>query len=226
MPTVPEKLPEAIDWVGVHAPVWTVAEATIGLEAGQLANLTALHAQADALKAEYEALKAQCEAKGAEYRRTARTMRSTASGMVVQIRGFARTTPDPKAVFAAARLPEPATRTPAPPPGTPTAFRVELLESGTLRFTFDCEHPEAVSAVTYKVLRQEGPDGPYQFLLNAKKRRFEDGSFSGSSGMVTYLVTAQTSTQDGNPAYFTVRFGGGERASIIAQGTAGERLAS
>ncbi|MFI4916671.1 MAG: hypothetical protein ACIAS6_09225 [Phycisphaerales bacterium JB060] len=203
MPTVPEKLPEAIDWVGVHAPVWTLAGATIGLEAGQLASLTALHAQADALKAEYEALKARCEAKGAEYRSAARSMRSTASGMVVQVRGFARTTPDPKAVFAAARL----------------------LESGTLRFTFDCEHPEAVSAVTYKVLRQEGADGPYQFLLNAKKRRFEDGSFSRASGMVTYLVTAQTSTKDGNPAYFTVRFGGGQRAAIIAQGPAGERQA-
>jgi hypothetical protein len=218
MSTVPEKLPEAIDWVGVHAPVWTTAGAEIGVEAGQMASLTALHGSAQALKAEYEALKARCDAKGAEYRRTATAMRSMASGVVVQIRGFARTTPNPAAVFLAARLPEPAGRSPAPPPATAKAFRVDLLQSGALRFAFACDHPAGVSAVTYKVMRQDTPGAPFQFLLNAKKRQFEDDTLTGQSTMVTYLVTAQTSTRDGNPSYFTVRFGAGNKASIIAQG--------
>ncbi len=40
--------------------------------------------------------------------------------------------------------------------------------------------------------------------------------------MITYVVTAQTSTKDGNPAYFTVRFGAGNQAQIIAQGPVAE----
>lgn len=223
---VPLKLPEAIDWVGVRVPVWTAAGAAIGVEATQMANLSALHSSADSLKGEYDAMKAELDAKGEEYRQAATAMRSTASALVVQIRGFARTTANPAAVFTEAQLPQPADRTPAPPPGTPEGFKVELLQSGSLRFTFACDHPSGVNAVTYKVMRQDAPQTPYVFLTNAKKRRFDDDTISGDSTVVTYLVTAQTTTKDGNPAYFTVRFGSGNQASIVAQGPVGEQEAA
>ncbi len=219
---VPVKLAEAIDWVGVRVPVWTAAGTAIGVEATQMANLSALHTSAQTLKAEYDALKAQYEAKGEEYRQAATQMRSTASALVVQIRGFAGTTANPAAVFTEAQLPQPADRTPAPPPGTPEGFKVQLLQSGDLRFTFDCDHPAGVSAVTYKVMRQDAPQTPYTFLLNAKKRTFDDDTLTGDSTVVTYLVTAQTSTKDGDPAYFTVRFGSGNQAQIVAQGPVGQ----
>ncbi|MCW5757023.1 MAG: hypothetical protein KIT54_07305 [Phycisphaeraceae bacterium] len=218
MSTVPTKLPEAISWVGVRLPVWVVAAPNIGLETSQVASLAALHASAQTLRAEYEALKAQTRAKGQEYRQVAGGMRSTAAGQVVQIRGFARTSPNPGAVFTEAQLPQPAEPTPSPPPGTPEAFKVELLQSGGLRFAFKCDHPSGVTAVTYRVMRQAAPQTPFEFLLNAKKRNFEDDTLTGQSNVVTYLVTAQTSTKDGNPAYFTVRFGAGNQATIIAQG--------
>lgn len=226
MSTVPEKLPEAIDWVGVRVPVWTAAGTAIGVEATQTASLSALHSSAQSLKAEYDALKAEYDAKGAEYRQAATAMRTTAAGLVVQIRGFSRTTADPAAVFTQAQLPLPADPTPSPPPGTPEGFKAELLQSGSLRFTFACDHPSGVNAVTYKVMRQEGPQAPYVFLMNAKKRQFEDTTLSGDSTVVTYLVTAQTTTKDGNPAYFTVRFGSGNQASIVAQGPVGEQTAA
>ncbi len=222
MSTVPLKLSEAIDWVGVRVPVWTAAGAAIGVEATQMANLSALHASAQSLKAEYDALKAELEAKGEEYRQAATSMRSTASGLVVQIRGFARTTPNPPAIFTQAQLPQPADPTPAPPPGTPEGFKVELLQSGALRFSFKCDHPGGVKAVTYRVLRQDASQTPYVFLTNAKKRSFEDDTLAGDSTVVTYLVTAQTTTKDGNPAYFTVRFGAGNQAQIVAQGAVGQ----
>jgi hypothetical protein len=224
--TVPQKLPQAIAWVGVRVPVWSAAGLDIGLEPTQVAALSALHSSAQTLKAEYDALKAQYEAKGEEYRQQATAMRTMASGQVVQIRGFARTTPNPAAIFTAAQLPQPADRTPAPPPGTPEGFKVQLLQSGDLRFTFTCDHPEGVSAVTYKVMRQDAPQTPYVFLKNAKKRQFDDDTLTGDSTLVTYLVTAQTSTKDGDPAYFTVRFGSGNQASIVAQGPVSKSKAS
>ncbi|MFI4915773.1 MAG: hypothetical protein ACIAS6_04610, partial [Phycisphaerales bacterium JB060] len=172
------------------------------------------------------ALLAAAVAKGAEYRTAATTMRSTAAAQVVQVRGFARTQPNRDAVLTAAQLPIPPKPGPTPAPGVATDFQVQLLQSGNLKFTFDCEHPPGVKGVTYKVLRQGGAQQPYNFLLNAKKREFEDGSLPEGSTMLTYVVTAQTSTKDGNPSYFTVRFGGGNQAQIIAQGPVVETKAS
>ncbi|MFI4881582.1 MAG: hypothetical protein ACIAQU_03240, partial [Phycisphaerales bacterium JB064] len=213
-------------WVDVRVPVWAAAGLTIGLDPVQVAALGTQASAAADLKTEWLNLKAQATAKGAEYRAAAGAMRSTAAAQVVQVRGFARTQANPDAVFAAAQLPIPAQPGPTPAPGVASDFRVELLQSGSLKFTFDCEHPANVKGVTYKVLRQGAPQEPYQFLLNAKKREFEDSNLPQNSTMLTYVVTAQTSTKDGNPSYFTVRFGGGNQAQIVAQGPVVESQAS
>lgn len=218
MSTVPRTYPEAIDWVNTHVPIWGAVAADIGLDPLKVAELGTLASAASTAHTAYLESLGETRAKALAYRSAARAMRTMASGQVVQIRGFARTSADPAGVYEDAQIPEPAKPSPAPAPGTPTGFKAQLLESGNLKFTFDCEHPAKVAGVTYKVLRQLAPQDPYQFLQNAKGRSFEDNSITGDSREITYIVTAQTSTKDGNPAYFTVRFGAGNQASIIAQG--------
>lgn len=222
MSTVPTKYPEAIDWVNTHVPIWTAVAADIGLDPLRVGELGTLASEAASARTAYLESLDETRAKALAYRTAAKAMRTMASGQVVQIRGFARTSANPASVYEDAQIPEPAKPAPAPAPGTPSGFKVQLLESGNLKFTFDCEHPAKVSGVTYKVLRQVSPQEPYQFLLNAKGRSFEDDSLTGDSRVITYVVTAQTSTKDGNPAYFTVRFGAGNQAQIIAQGPVAE----
>lgn len=218
MSTVPTKYPEAIAWVNTRLPIWSAAPTAIGLDATLVADLAAQASAAETAKSDYDQAVADARAKGVAYRNAAKTMRSSATGQVTQIRGFARNAPDPAAVYSAAQIPEPATPGPAPAPGTPSEFKATLLESGALSFTFKCDHPAGVSGVTYKVERQDAPQTPFNFLLNAKKREFEDASFSASSTTIAYLVTAQTSTKDGSPASFTVRYGAGSESMVLTEG--------
>lgn len=226
MSTVPRSPLEAIAWVNARVPVWAAAGQAIGLDPLQVAELGALAGQAESLRAQWDTAKAESDAKGAAYRQAVKAMRTKASGQVVQVRGFARGQGDPDAVFIAAQLPIPAQPAPAPAPGTPEGFRRELLDNGGLKFTFACDHPAGVKAVTYKVERQPAPQAPFTFLLNAKKREFEDTTFLGTSTTIAYRVTAQTSTKDGLASSFTVRYGtnnqpGGQveaQATIVSQG--------
>lgn len=219
MSTVPRKPAEAIAWVNTRVPVWSTAGAAIGLDPLNVGELGTLASEAETLKGEWDALAAQADAKGDAFRLAVKAMRTKASGQVVQVRGFARTQSDPDSIFVEAQLPVPATPAPAPAPGTPEGFTRQLLDNGGLKFTFTCDHPSGVKAVTYKVERQSAPQTPFVFLTNAKKREFEDSSFLGTSTVINYRVTAQTSTKDGLASSFTVRFGAGnEQATIIAQG--------
>ncbi|MEQ9095052.1 MAG: hypothetical protein RIE32_02180 [Phycisphaerales bacterium] len=231
MSTVPHNALQAIDWVETRVPVWSAAGLTIGLDPLEVADLGTLLSEAKDLKTQWLTAQALADAKGADYRAGVKAMRAKASGQVTQIRGFARSKGNPDSIFTTAQIPLPADPGPSPAPGTPEGFTRQLLDGGGLRFTFTCDHPAGVKAVTYKVERQQDPQGPFEFLLNAKKREFEDSTFLGTSTVIAYRVTAQTTTKDGLAASFTVRYGAGnqseaQQATIIAQGPAVESEAS
>lgn len=223
MSTVPVNAADAIAWVEIRVPVWAAAGLAIGLDPLEVGELSTLLSAAKDLKAEWETAQAAADAKGIDYRASVKAMRSKASGQVSQVRGFARSKGNPPSIFSTAQIPLPADPGPAPAPGTPQGFKRQLLDNGGLRFTFECNHPTGVKAVTYKVERQSAPQTPFVFLLNAKKREFEDTTFLGTSTTIAYRVTAQTSTKDGLSSSFTVRYGvsnqqGEAQATIVAQG--------
>ena len=227
MSTVPRNALEAIDWVDTRVPVWAAAGLTIGVDPLEVAELGTLLSAAKDLKTQWLAAQALADAKGADYRAGVKAMQAMAAGQVTQIRGFARSKGNPDSIYTTAQLPVPAKPAPAPAPGTPEGFERQLLDNGGLRFTFTCDHPEGVKAVTYKVERQDTPQGAFVFLLNAKKREFEDTTFLGTSTVIAYRVTAQTSTKDGLAASFTVRYGAGnQQATILSQGPVVESKAS
>ena len=227
MSTVPEKYPEAIAWVDTRVPIWTENAAAIGLEVAQPTNLGALATAASAAKAAYDTAKSDSDAKYEAYQAAARAMRSQATAQVGQIRSFAKGSASPSTVYSTAQIPAPADRAPTPPPGTPEAFRVSLLATGSLKFAFKCPNPSRTPSITYKVERQDTPQSPFTFLLNAKKREFEDSNFPATSTFISYRVTAQTTTQDGPAATFTVRYGAGNQsATILSQGPVVESKAS
>lgn len=225
MSTIPIKYAQAIAWMKTRVPIWSNAGTAIGVDPVQIAELgTQLSAVEDAL-AEYNAALADAEAKGEIFRNAFRAARKDASGQVSRIRGFARTAPDPAAIYAAAQIPEPAKRSPSPAPGMPEAFRVALDLSGDLRFTFRCDNPPRAKGVTYVVRRQNEPQGPFEFLTLAKDREFVDSTFPNTSTLISYMVTAQTATRTGPNATLAVRYGSPNQpgvggATIVSQGPA------
>lgn len=209
VPTIPKALLEAIDWVQNHAPVWAqpgVAE-QIGLRAEGVAELEGLADEAADALAEYRRAEVELAALGQRYRLLARNMRTNASGQVAQIRGYARASGDPGAVYAAAKIRRPASRGTAPAPGTATSFTTRLLVDGGLEVAFRCPHPKGVEHVTYTVERRVGHDGAFEYLTTTGERRFVDDAVPVGAGRVTYMVRARTSTREGNPAVHQVRLG-------------------
>lgn len=213
VPTIPKELPRAIDWVRIHAAGWAqpgVAE-QIGLRAQGVAELEGLADEAADALAEYRRAEVELAALGQRYRQLARTMRTNASGQVAQIRGYARASGEPGAVYTAAKIRRPATRGAAPAPGTATRFTTRLLPDGGLEVAFRCPHPKGVEHVTYTVERrvggQVGGRGPFEYLTTTGERRFVDDAVPVGAGRVDYLVRARTSTRAGNAAMHQVRLG-------------------
>lgn len=209
VPTIPKELPRAIDWVRIHAAGWAqpgVAE-QIGLRAQGVAELEGLADEAADALAEYRRAEVELAALGQRYRQLARAMRTNASGQVAQIRGYARASGEPGAVYTAAKIRPPATRGAAPAPGTATSFTTRLLAEGGLEVAFRCPHPKGVEHVTYTVERRVGHGGAFEYLTTTGERRFVDDAVPVCAGRVDYLVRARTSTRAGNAAVHQVRLG-------------------
>lgn len=96
---------------------------------------------------------------------------------------------------------------PMPPPGTPNAFRVELLADGSIELRWKCKHPGRAAGAIYHIYRNDAASGKFQFLGSSGKRRFTDQTLLAGSTGVTYQVQAVRSTAVGQPAQFNVNFG-------------------
>ena len=219
MTTIPENYDDAVDWVQDRITQWLADPAAIGLEVGDVTQLQAMASQAALNRtARNNAQQAATGAVGV-FNESAKTMRDFASLQVARVRTFARASGTPAVVYEDAQIPAPAKPSPRPAPCTPTLFAISLEQSGALTVRFKCPNPPRVSASTYRVERSIGAQAPFVFLVNAKERSFTDATVPPGSVDVTYRITAQTSTKDGPPAYFTVRFAAGNQAEIISQGT-------
>lgn len=106
---------------------------------------------------------------------------------------------------------------PSPVPGTPTGFRVALLQNGALELSFKASNPSSPGNIVYQVLRQDAPQGPFAFLMNAGEKRFVDTSIPAGTASVVYQVTGYRGQQAGNPAQYQVRFTAGNGVQVVGQ---------
>lgn len=230
MSTIPVKPEHAIDWVQDRVGPWTANAETLKLDPLVVGELSALASAAnDALTAK-RAAQTAARAAVANLNVAVKAMRTLAGGQVSIIRATARNAENPQTIYNAAQIPAPADREPSPPPAAVTDFKVTLKEGGSLMVDFKCPNSPRVGGVVYRVERQAAPQEPYLFLLNAQEKHFEDSSFPGTSSLITYRVTGQSSTKTGPTSYFTVRYGAGNQsqgqATIVSQGPATETKAS
>lgn len=219
MSTIPPRNDDAVAWCVSHLPIWLDNAASIGLDPAELAELSARITEANTrLTARNQAQDAASGAVGS-FNEAATDMRTLAALQVAKVRTFAKGSDTPAIVYEDAQIPAPADPTPRPAPGTPTLFVITLEQSGALSVKFKCPNPPRVGALTYRVERSIGAQQPFVYLMNAKERSFVDDTVPNGTGDVTYRVTAQSSTKDGAPGYFTVRFGVNNQPQIVAQGT-------
>lgn len=231
MPTVPKTRSDRLEFYETHIVAWQADPGSIGLDAG------ATDAQADRIAEARAAYDAHQEAIAAARAATQRYYNAVeamhadpgaGADMIETIKAFAETTDD-VGVYARAQIPPPATKSTAPPPGTPTTFGTRLLGDGALRLTWKCNNPRGTAGTVYEVLRSvgEGPvgtvGGEMEYLGTAGSKSFTDTTIPAGATNLVYQITALRSTRRGSPARFTVRFGGGAGAGGANVGGAGSQ---
>lgn len=217
MSTVPREYDEAVTWLNDRIAAWSADPAALGLTEPEILALSA--SLSEATSARTTAFQLRLESKDATvtYHEAAGGMQDLARQAVAKIRAFAKASQTPGTIYSAASIPPPADRQPSAAPGMPEGFALSLRPDGALEFGFRCVNPSN-AAVTYKVERRAGAQGPFQFLVNAKKRSFIDENPPVSNGILVYKVTAQTSTKDGVAAILMVQFGANNQATILSEG--------
>ena len=219
MSTIPQSYPDAIDWTIDHLANWPADPTTIGLDDARILELTSLKDLAAAALANARQLDEDKKAAFEDYHNKAKAMRDYASQSVGIVRGFAKGSDNPGAIYTLAQIPAPADPAPAPLPGKPKDFEVRLLDDGSLEVAFECDN-QGANAVSYEVRRRDGAgqSAPFNFIENAPERKFTDGTIPHGTGTVVYRIVAFRTTGRGDPAIFMVTFGAGNSAEVVMTG--------
>lgn len=218
MSTIPQQPEAAVDWVQAHVPTWTASAELLKLDAATLGQLGALASNAaSARQAKINAWNAYRNSVST-FNAAVKSMRTLAGGQVSIIRSTARNAENPEAIYTAAQIPAPADPSPAPAPGTPTMFKHQLAINGELTVRFRCPNPPRTGAVTYRVDRRVGgSSNPWLPFKVLKERVLVDNTIPLGSTEVGYQITAQTTTQDGQLAQFSIQFGANNQATLVEQ---------
>lgn len=220
MRILPKTPAQQVQRLTTLVPAWAVDPGAIGLSPERIAEIEALLSQARAAQlAAYEARNAAQAATLAFEIATAALVRN-ASSAIGLIKATASASPDPAAVLARAQLPGPASPGSLPPPGTPTGFHVELLQTGSIVLSWKCDNPAGSVGTMYQVRRRvHGRSGDaFEHLALCGERTFTDNDIPVGTGTLTYEVTAVRSKRRGQPARFNVNFGaqGPKSAGVLA----------
>jgi hypothetical protein len=215
MSIVPATRIGKIEFYESHVAPFSTHSAAIGLSPGSVSALsTATQTARSAYNAHLSAVEAS-KAATQFFHDKVQAMHSgpgLGSDMIQQIKTFAQTSNNPN-VYVLAQIPGPGSPSELPPPGTPYAFKVNLLQTGAIELKWKCDNPTGSSGTIYEVRRKPAnAPGGFQFVGTTGERTFVDHSLSvsGGAGGATsfiYQVTAMRTTARGEAANFLVNFG-------------------
>lgn len=207
MSIVPRKIEDLLSWTNLRSATWLDNASVIGLTSPQVTAYRATVIQAQEDFNARTAAAAAAKAATTTNRNSINELRRSTAELLNFIKAYAVSQPNPAAVYAAAQIPPPGQPSPAPPPGTPFDFRVELLQTGAVTLRWKCNNPAGTTGTLYEVRRRDGFSGPFAFIGASGSRAFTDETIPAGIGTVIYQVTAARSTSRGNPAQFLVNFG-------------------
>jgi hypothetical protein len=214
MPLVPNTRIGKIEFYEAHLAPWTTNAVAIGTTVAEVAVLdTRTTAARDAYDAHLVAQDAARSATQAFYDAVS-AMADSGSAIISQIRAKAQTTGN--SVYVLAQIPAPPTPSPVPAPGTPSDFKVELFQDGSLELQWKCNNPAGSAGTIYQIWRRNEPEGTFVYLGGAGEKKFTDATIPAGSSAVTYQIQAVRSTAVGAWAQFNVNFGTGAGGAMTA----------
>lgn len=224
MSTVPTKLVDKIQFYEQKNTPWAAHAVAIGTTTTEV---TALNTKTVAARAALSAqAAAQSAAKAATVTLHAAVDAMDSAGMDIILKIKAKAAIDGDSVYALAEIPPPAVPGPVAAPGTPTDFKVQIQQDGSLILTWKCENPTNAVGTIYQVSRRIGATGDFVILGATGSRKFIDDSLPINSAPITYRIMAVRSTVAGSPAQFTVSFGTGGDGVMMASVIQAPRMAA
>lgn len=224
MGIVPDKLADKIAFFEQHNTPWSTNAVAIGTTTTEV---TALNTRTTAARA---ALSAQAAAQNAAKAATVTlhdavlAMSNAGTDIILKIK--AKAAVDGDSVYSLAQIPPPAVPGPVPAPGTPTDFKVQIQQDGSLILTWKCPNPTNATGTIYQVSRKMATATDFTIIGATGSRKFVDDSLPTNSSPITYRVIAVRSTVAGPPAQFTVTFGSGGDGVMTASVLQAPRLAA
>ena len=214
MPVIPRNLIGKIEFFEQHLPVWSVDPAAIGLDAGQIVDLTARTAQA---RSDYEsalAIRNSAKALTETQNNSVGFMYDLGADLVKTIRAFAETT-DNDAVYAAAQIPAPSPPKPTGAPDMPTNVTADVNNFGYVVVGWKGSRAVGTQFILQRqMIPVDAPAGPWTFVGSSVTNDYTDTTVPTGFAGVSYRVYAQRAggTSDVSTPT-TVSFGTGTGSS-------------
>ena len=225
MSVVPKKKIDMIEFYENHVGPWTTNAVAIGTSASAVTDLDTKTDTARAKWVARQAAQASAEAATIELNVAVEVMATAGAAIIKQVRAKAEMSGD--GVYALAQIPVPATPSPVGAPGTPSNFKVQLRQDGTLDLRWKCANPAGCDGTMYQVYRRVGSAGEFTYLGGSGEKEFTDATVPAGASAITYKIQGVRSTAVGEWGEFNVNFGtgsGGAATATISE--AGPKMAA
>lgn len=224
MAVVPNDRLQKIAFYEAHLPAWTANAVAIGLTVPQVAALEILLVTARGNATVADTTREASKTATKDFYTAVSELSAVGASYMSAIRAKAEVTGNLN-VYSLAQIPPPSAGTPVGPPGTPTDFKVELLQDGSIVLKWKCANPEGAAGTLYEVRRKVGT-GAFVFIGASGTKNFIDDTVPSGVPGIVYQVTGVRSTQRGNPSQLNVNFGVGGDGFSFAEANHEAKLAA
>ena len=212
---LPKSVVARIEWAEGHVAPFTANAVAIGISAPIAVDFESKTEAARAALVARNAAKDALANRENDLRMAMLALTDTAGAIVNTVHAKADMVGD--SVYSLASIPVPAIPGPRPDPGTPTDFKVELNNDGSINLTWACNN-SGNAGTQYQVWRKLDAETEWIGRGATGVRKFVDATIPAGTKSATYKIMATRTTGAGPWGTFTVNFGvdtaGGTTASV------------
>ncbi len=204
---LPSSNKDSLVWLEGIIATWNANYAAIGLTSAQTINLSLNVANTRAAFTTVSDIRTESKAKTLDANAKAKALHAEASAMISTIKGFARASNDPAAVYLASGISPADPPSPVAPPGTPVIDNAVLIANGAVKINFSGTGPVGT---VWQVNRKLTGETEYAFIGTADPttKSYIDNTIPVGTDSAMYTVTGQRGAEIGLPSLTaTVQFG-------------------
>jgi hypothetical protein len=206
-PVLPRTREDTIAWFAARIGDWAAGGGSIGLDTGQLIEMTTRLAEAQTALEDADAARIDSKNATVYFHWRYDRMRKYGADLIKVIKAHAETNEDAR-VYTAASIPLPGPPTPLGPPQTPVNLTATLNTAGAIKLEWEASRRGGTSFAVERSLTGSG--GPWTLFGVSETKSFTDGHVPTGLAEIAYRVTAARSGGASVPtAPLSVLFGTG-----------------